>query len=954
MKKSLLLALIFVYVTRLAFAQTDAARAESLMIDENFPAAIELYKKLVSQDPTDPDLQFKLGFCLMNTGDGRYESISHFERAVQGFEKNPETAENLFAAYFYLGEAYHINYQFDLAIEIYTKILEQTEDSKIKRTVERKLETSKLALDFFMNPYEMYVTKLGVVNSEYTDHSPVITADESVLIFTSRRPGGVGEQVTESGQLFEDVYVYDRRKGISAKPENIGSPINTAWHEATCGLSVDGQEMYLYRSTGVTDGDIYYSKLEGTAWAEPKKLCENINSKGRETHATISADGQFLYFTSNRSGGVGGYDIYVSERKADGTWGKAKNLGKTINTEFDEEGPYIHPDGKTLYFSSKGHPGMGGYDVFYSIADEKRKWSKPVNMGFPLNTVFNDVFFVPSADGKRGYYASEQGVSSNIYIANFFNQKEKILTLVSGIFMDSYTYTNSYSKEVCTFFGDTTVLPDNRVLYEDKTYTRGDSVTTTYRTIGEREIVIADSIYKVPVDATIFVLDTETKELINTYAPNTVTGEYLFVLSDRRNYKIYYEADDYIFDTKDIPLKNDNTYRKIYYEAEADSIIRGKVRKSKKFGFDMGLVTLNDYTLLELDLLAMFLKKHDDLMVNVSGYDYLFEDSNRDFFRLEYEYAEARKERVKKYLTDKGVNPKNIHTDMFPAEIIGDSLEYTIFDEIILAEAEKEKVERRAHFHDVLVAANLTEEEIFTIYGEELFADSAMFTLKTVFVSDILFDYNQYQTAEYEQNLDNLARYLKENPDAVIELHGHTDETGTSDYNKNLAVRRANFVRIKLLNRGADTKQVKIKAFGHKAPIARNKSADGKFDRASMAYNRRIEIKTIKQGSNSHLEIRRIKVPENYKLPEDEMSEIVETKPISETGMPKIYGISIIISEMQLQLDDFSEYPNVSEKQYPGSKYMYFFGNFTNEDELIDEYQKVKSKYPDAFIFLKK
>lgn len=944
MKRIFTLLFLFLIAAADVSAQTaKAEKAEMLMIDENYDAAAELYKELVAENPTDPDLQFNMGFCLMKSTNGRFEAAEHLKRAAEGYEKMSEGNENLFAAYYYLAEAYHINYQFDLAIETYNKILEQTEDKKVKKTVRRSMETSERALRFFNNPNELVVTKLGGVNSEYTDHSPVITGDESVMIFTSRRPGGTGNATTESGKLFEDVYIYDKRKGIHAKPENIGRPINTKWHEATCGLSVDGQEMLLYRSTGDTDGNVFYSKLEGKKWTEPRKLGSDINSKGRETHACLSADGKQLYFTSNRKGGEGGYDIYVSNKLASGEWGKAENLGKTINTEFDEEGAYIHPDGKTLFFSSTGHPGMGGFDIFVSEKDENGKWSTPKNLGFPLNTVDNDVFYVPTADGTRGYYASESGGSSNIYLARLYNQKEKILTLVSGKFKDSYEHFRRYDIEDCKIIGDTSVLPGNRVLYADKSYFQGDSVVTTNRKIETKEVLIYDSIYQVPVDAEIYVLDTDTKQLENTYAPNSVTGEYLFVLNERKNYKIYFEAENYIFDTKDIPLKNDSTYRKIYYEAETDTIIPGKVRKSKKIGFDPGLVKLNKYTSLELDLLAYFLKKHPNLMVNISGYDYLFDDSDRRFFRLEYEYAEKRKEKVKEYLVNKGVNPQNIYTDMFPADIVGDTLEYTIFDKIVLAEAEKEKQERRKYFSEVITAANLKEEEIFELYKN----DSTMQAVKTVFVSDMMFDYNKYRTRAYDHNLNELAGYLKENPDALIEIQGHTDETGSVNYNAALSKRRANFVKTKLTNSGAKPEQVKIKGFGEKTPIARNKTEDGVYNRKSMAYNRRIEIKVIKQGSNSKLYIKRIKVPQKYSLREADKEEVAAE------NIPKVYAISLMVTDERKDLDDFTEFKNVHEKQYPNGNFMYFFGNYTDEDKLLDDYQAAKTFYPDAFIFLK-
>ncbi|MFN7013588.1 MAG: TolB family protein, partial [Bacteroidia bacterium] len=199
------------------------------------------------------------------------------------------------------------------------------------------------------------------------------------LFFTRRRNEHIGGQIAPDGLPFVDIFISYFENGKWTKAQSIGDNINTAGHEASIGLSVDGQTLYIYIDD-YGDGNIYESKLKGDSWSKPVKLSDNVNTKNWEPSASISSDGNYLYFTSDRADGLGGSDIWVSKKLPNGDWSLPTNLGPNINTSFDEDAPFIHPDGKTLYFSSKGHSTMGGYDIFYSVRDEKENGVNPLTL----------------------------------------------------------------------------------------------------------------------------------------------------------------------------------------------------------------------------------------------------------------------------------------------------------------------------------------------------------------------------------------------------------------------------------------------------------------------------------------------------------------------------------------------------------------------------------------------
>ncbi len=419
MKKFLIL---FLYVLLNSFflsAQTkdSISLAEELIYNQDFSQAIIFYKRLTSMDPANADFWYKLGFCYLNTEGKRDSAIQCFKKSLILLQKNKRKKwwKRKFSysitpqeVKFYLARAYRVNMQFDSAKILLNELNAEVRNKRFKKLIASEMNKTKTAEYLVSKPLNIRVVNLGKgINTEYTEHTPVFTADESELFFTSRRKLWPDSHKLFDGEYDENIYVsYKDSTGKWSEPKPVEG-INTRDHEATISISYDGTKMFIYKDED--NGSIYYSEFKDNHWGTPIKLGPNINTKYRETHASLSIDGKTLYFTSDRPGGYGGLDIYRSRLQPDGTWGPAENLGPAVNTPEDEEGPYIHPDNRTLFFSSKGHNTMGGYDIFKVTLNRFGTWSAPENLGYPINSVEDDVFYFPTADGKRAYFASKKG-----------------------------------------------------------------------------------------------------------------------------------------------------------------------------------------------------------------------------------------------------------------------------------------------------------------------------------------------------------------------------------------------------------------------------------------------------------------------------------------------------------------------------------------------------------------
>ena len=373
--------------------------------------AKEMYIQAVQTDPDNIKANFMAGRTIMETIN-KGEATAYF---LKVYALQPDYQ---FDILYKIGRAYQYGLEFAEAINFYNQYLQKLDqqrsyegDDKVPLSqVRRRLYECENGIDFINNSRNLKITNLGSsINSNSRDYAPVINADETMMIFTSRRQDkNLNEDVFDDNFHYEDIFISYKENGEWTPAQNIGEPINTLYFDSNLGLSADGKQLYLYKDGEQGDGDIYVSELqEDNAWSEPEPVSKRINSSYGENSVSISPDGNTLYFSSNRPGSYGGYDIYRCEKNSRGEWGKVYNLGQQINTPYDEEGMFIGHDGKTLYFSSKGHKGMGGYDIFKAVYDDSTEvWSEPVNMGYPINTPDDDIFFVTTKDEKTGYYAT--------------------------------------------------------------------------------------------------------------------------------------------------------------------------------------------------------------------------------------------------------------------------------------------------------------------------------------------------------------------------------------------------------------------------------------------------------------------------------------------------------------------------------------------------------------------
>lgn len=433
------------HAQNLSFAQKFQ---EAVRLDEEgeLGQSLVLWSQLASKNPDNANVNYKAGKAYLLSFSQKSAALPFFERAVKGeVDKNydrfsPAEKDIPIEAYYYYAKALHLNYQLDKASDYYQEFILRSSPKHFlypKATLGLKqLDNARILMRV---PVEFEITNLGsVVNSEYPDFSPVISVDENALFFTSTRlradSSNFGVKDRKTGLHFEDIYAsYKDRNGNWQEPELLSiNSLNE--HSATVNVSVDGQTLYIYEDDD-GDGNIYRSTLVGETWSEPEPMPSVINSPAWETHLAITPDERTIYFVSNRKGGIGGRDIYQVNMLPNGKWSAAQNLGPKINTPYDEDAVFISPDGQTLYFSSKGHDSMGGFDIMYSKRDTSGNWGLPTNIGYPINTTDDDVFFVTSADGQRAYYSSvrDSGYGEkDIYMIKLPNPQAVNLALLKG------------------------------------------------------------------------------------------------------------------------------------------------------------------------------------------------------------------------------------------------------------------------------------------------------------------------------------------------------------------------------------------------------------------------------------------------------------------------------------------------------------------------------------------
>lgn len=502
-------------------------KADALVYDGAYMEALPLLEDMYAYDTSNANLNYLLGVSYLMGKKDHGLAIKRLESATKDVslehsEANWKERKAPGKAYYYLGRAYHFKNKFDRAVTNYYNYRSfiEMDDVETYNEVRHQIQYAENAMELIKKPVGVKVTNLGPeINTKYPEYCPVVSADGKVLIFTSRREHGTGDGMDQDGLYFEDIYVCQKQpNGKWSKPQSIGSNINSTGHEAAIGLSPDGQLLFIYKND-----DIFQSKKTSTGWSDLEPLGSDINSPSWETHASVTATGDLLVFTSNRSeGGYGGRDLWYCKKLPNGDWGLAMNMGSVINTDFEEDSPFISADGNTLIFSSQGHTSMGGFDIFRSEFVDGA-WSNPENIGYPINTAEDDVFFVLTPDGRHAYYSSRMDGGygdTDLYMLKLEVKKASGLAVARG------------------------VMKVPAMAYAD-------------------------------ISARIEVTDGGGA-LVGTYRPNPATGFYVLVLDPGETYNISYEADGYDRVTAKLPVADDESYQDYDGVIELDEVVFGE------------------------------------------------------------------------------------------------------------------------------------------------------------------------------------------------------------------------------------------------------------------------------------------------------------------------------------------------------------------------------------------
>lgn len=582
--------------------------------------AISYYLSAERFNPDNALLNYKIGKCMIYSS-MKNQAATYLAKSIK---LNPILAAD---AHYYLGRALHLMMYWDSAKKEYNTYMQSLTPAQTNELadVRKKIEECDNGKTLSQNPVRVFIDNLGIsVNTKYPEYRPLINANETEIIYTSRMPANSKAKIDpKDGETYEDVFVSYFKNGAWSTSVSLGAPVNTKSHDATAGLSPDGQTLYIYRTN--QNGDLYQTHLANNVWSEPERMTEKINSAGKETAITMSSDGKVFYFVSDRVGGYGMGDIYKVVSDGKGNWSDPQNLGPTINTQYDEQGVFLASDGVTLYFSSTGHNTMGGYDIFKSEYSGGQ-WSVPENLGYPINTPDDDVFFVMPSNKKHAYYSSCQKSGSgdmDIYMITFLGPEKPVIVSNSPNLLAG---TNTIPDVMMN--GAVTVASSNKALL--------------------RGIVVDSETHK-PLIATIELRDLKKNKVITSFLTDS-TGKYVISLSSGINYSIAATADNYLFFSANIDLSDSSHYREIEKNIALQPLQVGSHVALRNIFFDFNKSTLRKESNAELQKVIDLLKKYPTIKIEISGYT-----DNKGTQAYNLKLSTARAKSVVTYLKAHGI-----------------------------------------------------------------------------------------------------------------------------------------------------------------------------------------------------------------------------------------------------------------------------------------------------------
>jgi outer membrane protein OmpA-like peptidoglycan-associated protein/tetratricopeptide (TPR) repeat protein len=544
---------------------------------KNYADAIPGYETALSNLKTyrksNAKLFFRLGYSYINQ-DGDSAAMNGIKYLNKALELDPKI-DYLAPLGLYL--AYRSLNDYESAI----KWLDYTGNNfEVKKEVIKEwrdecvldLEQTKAGAYLKTKPENVVIKNLGAeINGKEGDYFPSVTADESMLLFTSRRAGSTGGLGTD-GKYDEDLwYCKKKENGDWDAPKNFGTPVNIKNNNGIASFTGDGQYVVCARcneADGVGSCDLYGATLIGNTWNEPKNLGKVINSAEWDAQVSISADGKTLVWSSERKGGYGNEDLWISKKNEKGDWTEPKNLGPSINTKGNEYAPYIHPDGKTLYFSSNSlSPRVGGVDIFKSTLNDNGSWSTPQNVGYPINTERDDNYFVLTPSGLKGYFASNRSGgfgSTDIY---------------------EITFPQENKSKLITFVGN--------VLNEET---------------------------KAALESNIKIEDLDSSKTVGEYVSNSATGKFVVILTPGHNYSMTVMKQGYLFYSENFNIPADNEFKEVRKEVLLQPLKEGKKIVLNNIFFETGKAELTETSHLEIEKLMELLNQNPALKVEISGH----------------------------------------------------------------------------------------------------------------------------------------------------------------------------------------------------------------------------------------------------------------------------------------------------------------------------------------------
>ncbi len=586
------------------------------------------YLKAYRYNPNNPELNYMIGISYLFTDD-KFESIKYLKKAYKG---KPDVSPDIRLM---LGRAYHQVLDFDNAILEYSEYIKTLSPKEIvvkKPIVDKYIIECRNGMELVASPKRLVVLNLGkAVNSEEDDYNPVITRDEKTMFFTSRRmQDEKSPRNPADNKFYEDIFKSENVGGEWKKAVRFDEKINkkkNRKNNAAVGISHKNDEIFIYIGKS-RSGDIFSSRLKEGKWTTPSALSSKINTSSRETSMCLSSDGRTMYFCSNEpKTSMGGSDIFVSTQDANGRWQKPKNIGQTINTRSDEIAVSISYNDSILYFSSKGHKSMGGFDIFKSTLSETGLWSQPENMGYPINTADDDIFYRESKDGRTAYYSSirESGLGGkDIYKVIFLGAEKEMLS----------------SDENIPLLG--TLQPYENIFF---TVPQKIEVDTSITMKGR----ISDSENQQSVVAKLELIDPDLSRSVATAISDT-GGIYSIKVPAPKQYGVEIVAKGYLLYLDVVDLTGRSYLEDYIKDFQLERVEVGAKVILKNIFFEFGKATLKPESYAELDNVVKLLQNNEGVRLEISGHT-----DNVGSLRTNMKLSEDRAKAVVEYLINRGI-----------------------------------------------------------------------------------------------------------------------------------------------------------------------------------------------------------------------------------------------------------------------------------------------------------